>query len=297
MRNIKYLFLALAIAFSSCEETDVPNPNESAINTDFGAQNQFDKFLKREFVVPYNIEVLYKLPDVQTNYDYKLVPAEYQKSIKLANLIKYLCLDAYDAIAPSSFLKETFPKQLVFVGSPGYNSNGTILLGTAEGGLKVSLYNINSLDVSNVAQLNDFYFNTIHHEFAHVLHQNIPFSTDFEQLTYSADEEYVGGSWSTVDGYGTEQAALEAGFITRYASKSESEDFVELISHYILATETDWNATVTTAGTKGGGIINSKMAIVKSYLRDNWEIDIDVLRAEIQNRYDNLSSQDLDNIN
>ncbi|WP_043707101.1 zinc-binding metallopeptidase [Tenacibaculum ovolyticum] len=297
MKNIKYLLLALTITLSNCEETDIPNPDKSAISTDFGHQNQFDKFLKREFVAPYNIEVLYKLPDVETDYAYKLVPAEYAKSVKLANLIKYLCLDAYNAIAPTSFLKKTFPKQLVFVGSPGYNSNGTILLGTAEGGLKVSLYNINSLDVNNVDQLNELFFNTIHHEFAHVLHQNIAFSTDFEQLTLSAGEEYVGGSWSTADGYPSDLAALQAGFITRYASKSESEDFVELISHYILAKEADWATTLTTAGTTGAGIINSKMIIVKSYLKDSWEIDIDVLRAEIQNRYDNLSSQDLDNIN
>jgi len=297
MKNIKYLLLALAITLSSCEETDIPNPDKSAIDTNFGVQNQFDKFLKREFVAPYNIEVIYKLPDVQSNFDYTLVPADYQKSIRLANLIKYLCLDAYNAVAPVSFLKETFPKQLVFVGSAGYNSNGTILLGTAEGGLKVSLYNINVLDVNDVDALNRLFFNTIHHEFGHVLHQNIPFSSDFPQLTYSADERYVGGSWSTVDGYGSAQAALEAGFISLYASNQESDDFVELISHYILSTEADWNTTLTNAGTKGAGLINSKMAIIKSYLKNSWEIDIDQLRAEIQTRYDNLSSQDLDNIN
>ena len=293
MKNIKYLAIALAITLSGCQESDVPNPDKSAVNTDFGYQSQFDKFLKREFVTPYNIEILYKLPDVESNFNYSLVPSEYGKSVKLANLLKYLCLDAYNEIAPASFLKEVFPKQLVFVGSPGYNSNGTILLGTAEGGLKISLFNVNSLDVTNIAALNSLFFNTIHHEFAHVLHQRIPFSTDFQQLTYDAGHNYIGDDWSTDWAAGE---SLEAGFVSDYSSKSESEDFVELISHYVLAKEADWNTMLSNAG-PGGAIINSKMSIVKNYLINNWDIDIDELRAAVQNRYDNLGSQDLDNIN
>ncbi|MCD8411260.1 zinc-binding metallopeptidase [Tenacibaculum finnmarkense] len=290
MKNIKYIVLALAITFSGCEETNLPNTNRSAINTDFGHQNDFDKFLEKEFVTPYNIEILYKLPDIQTDFNYTLVPSEYEKSIKLANLIKYLCLDAYNAIAPASFLKETFPKQLVFVGSPGYNSNGTILLGTAEGGLKVSLYNINELDVANVEELNSSYFNTIHHEFGHVLHQKKPFSTDFNQIVGAG---YIGDEWSKKwkDG-----ESLKAGFISNYSSNQVSDDFVELISHYVLYSNEKWDATLVEAG-EGAALINAKMAIIKSYLISNWEIDIDELRTEIQKRYNNLSSQDLDKIN
>ncbi|AUC21292.1 hypothetical protein BTO15_03850 [Polaribacter sejongensis] len=291
MKKIKYLLFILVITFSSCEENDVPNPDESAISTDFGYQNQFDKFLAREFVEPYNIEVLYKLPDIESNYNYTLVPAEYEKSIKLANLIKYLCLDAYSAVAPAGFLEKTFPKMLVFVGSFGYNSNGTILLGTAEGGLKVSLYGVNDLDETSPEQLNNYYFNTIHHEFGHVLHQNIPFSTDFTQIVGAG---YIGDEWSTAWGAGE---SLQAGFISDYSSNQVSDDFVELISHYILSTESDWATTIEEAGDVGGPLINQKIAIIKAYLTSSWSIDMDELRAEIQNRYANLSSQDLDNIN
>ncbi len=180
---------------------------------------------------------------------------------------------------------------LVFVGSFGYNSNGTILLGTAEGGLKVSLYGVNDLDETSPEQLNNYYFNTIHHEFAHVLHQNIPYTTDFNQIVGAG---YISDEWSTTWGA---NESLEAGFISDYSSKSANEDFVELISHYVLASETDWEATITNAGDVGGPIINQKIAIVKAYIKSSWNIDLDELRAEIQNRYANLASQDLDNIN
>ncbi|CAM1358365.1 conserved protein of unknown function [Tenacibaculum soleae] len=290
MKNIKYLVIALAITFSNCQEKDIPNPDKSSINSELGYQNQFDKFLTKEFVTPYNIEILYKLPDVESNFNYTLVPADYQKSIRLANLIKYLCLDAYNAVAPASFLKETFPKQIVFVGSAGYNNNNTRLLGTAEGGVKISLYDINTLDITDVEALNRLFFNTIHHEFGHVLHQKIPFSTDFTEIVGAG---YIGDDWSTQWGPGE---SLQAGFISDYASNQVSDDFVELISHYVLSTETDWADIIVNAG-PGGSLITSKMSIIKSYLKNNWDFDIDDLRAEVQDRYDNLSSQDLDNIN
>ena len=47
------------------------------------------------------------------------------------------------------------------------------MLGTAEGGKKITLYEVNSLDFENVdiEVLNEYYFKTMHHEFAHILHQ------------------------------------------------------------------------------------------------------------------------------
>ena len=45
------------------------------------------------------------------------------------------------------------------VGSPAYKNNGDMILGTAEGGLKITLYNVNNINVLNVADLNYYYFN------------------------------------------------------------------------------------------------------------------------------------------
>ena len=48
-----------------------------------------------------------------------------------------------------------------------------MVLGTAEGGKKITLYNVNDLNVKkiNIEKLNNYYFETMHHEFAHILHQ------------------------------------------------------------------------------------------------------------------------------
>lgn len=292
MNKIKYWFLATAIAFvfGACSEDDEPNPDVSVINMGGGEQNDFDKYLEKTFVDPYNINFVYKWQDIEGDMDYALVPASYKNSIKMANLIKYLCLDAYEEVAPEGFLKTYFPKMFMLVGSAGYRNNGTYTLGTAEGGLKITLYLINELDVTNVQRLYSHYFRTIFHEFSHILHQTKDYTTDFDKISAT---DYVGGSWNSAWKAG-ESAAK--GFISDYSSKEVNEDFVELIAHYITNTDTSWEAKLVAAGATGRPIIEQKMAIIKSYMKDVWRIDMDDLREAIDSRAKKLDKQDLDNI-
>lgn len=294
MKKISYFLITIFITtlLGSCSENDVPNKDLSVIQGTNEQQTQFDKFLKKEFITPFNIEFLYKLPDVESDLNYALVPANYQNSVRMANLVKYLCLEPYKNVAPEGFMKEHFPKMILLVGSSAYRNNGTRVLGTAEGGLKITLYDINNLDVTNIDALNEFYFRTIYHEFSHILHQKKPYTTDFEKITPTL---YVGDSWN--EAWTASKPSNEAGFISDYSSKEPNEDFVELIAHYITNTQDQWDAKISAAGDNGGSIIQQKMLIVKDYLKNVWELDIDELRDEIQQRADNLDSQDFDNIN
>jgi substrate import-associated zinc metallohydrolase lipoprotein len=208
----------------------------------------------------------------------------------MANLVKYLCLDAYDEVAPEGFLKLYFPKMIMLVGSPAYLNNGTIILGTAEGGLKITLYDINRLDITNIDRLYEYYFRTIFHEFSHILHQTKDYTTDFDRISVT---NYVGDSWSEAWDGGS---SLQAGFISDYSSKEPNEDFVELIAHYITYSPEKWAETLDAAGANGSSIINQKMDIIRSYLSMSWDIDIDQLRNAVQTRAANLDNLDLDNI-
>ncbi|MGY0407953.1 MAG: zinc-binding metallopeptidase [Polaribacter sp.] len=296
MKKIKLVLLIsfLIVSFTSCSEKDIPDESESVVKIDGGAtKTKFDIFLNREFIVPYNIEFEYKLSDIETDFNYSIVPTTYEKGVKMANLIKYLCLEPYNKVAPKGFLKKYFPKQILLVGSAAFRNNGTRLLGTAEGGLKITLYEINNLDVTNVQNLFRLYFRTIYHEFSHILHQNIDYTTDFDKITAT---KYVGGTWNTFWDPST-KPSNKAGFISDYASKEPNEDFVELIAHYLTNTQQSWNDIISDAGSTGGPIITRKMEIVRKYLKDTWKIDIDALRDEIQSRANNLDNIDLDNIN
>lgn len=292
MNKIKYWLLVsvMVFALSACSEDDEPNPNESVINIETGEKNDFDRYLEKTFVETYNISFLYKMQDIESDMNYALVPASYENSIKMANLVKYLCLDAYEEVAPEGFLKKYFPKMFMMVGSAAYRNNGTMVLGTAEGGLKITLYKINDLDVTNIENLYKYYFRTIFHEFSHILHQTKDYTTDFDRISST---EYVGDSWN--DAW-DEKSSLEEGFISDYSSKEANEDFVELIAHYITNTPESWATKIEPAGDSGKAILEQKMAIVKSYLKEVWNIDIDALRAAIQTRASKLGEQDLDNI-
>lgn len=46
-------------------------------------------------------------------------------------------------------MKTYSPRVMQLVGSAAYDSQSSIVMGTAEGGLKVTLYNVNIIDVDN----------------------------------------------------------------------------------------------------------------------------------------------------
>lgn len=283
--------LVIAASLVTCSDNSGINKDISVVTVDTGKETAFDKYLKANYTDTYNIKFIYKWENIEADLDYALVPANYENSIKMANMVKYLCLDAYEKVAPKGFLEKYFPKMIMLIGSPAYRNNGTMVLGTAEGGLKITLYNINNLNVNNVEQLYEYYFRTIYHEFSHILHQTKPYTTDFDKIS---GKDYVSGNWNSA--WKGDKTSLSAGFISDYSSKEPNEDFVELIAHYVTNTPESWAAKIEPASDEGKAKISQKIGIVKSYLKELWQIDLDALRTEIQARGAKLSEQNLDNI-
>ena len=295
-KNKIYIFIVVLFAalFVSCSEDDLNS--ESVITEAQRVENDFDRWIVKHYVTPYNIDFKYRMEDIESDRDYNLIPADYTKSVQLAKLVEFLCLNVYDEVTGSKeFIRDYFPKMIHLVGSPAYKNNGDMILGTAEGGLKITLYNVNNINVLNVADLNYYYFKTIHHEFAHILHQTRPYPTAFNEISGS---EYVKDSWSSAWGSGSaaDAAALKAGFITPYASSAVDEDFVELIATYVTNTEATWAARLKTAGTTGAPIINYKFEIVYNYMLDTWNIDLDVLRDTVLDHQERIGELDLDEL-
>jgi substrate import-associated zinc metallohydrolase lipoprotein len=289
-KSLTYILVVLmATCFYACSEDSLSS--ESVIKVDQRKQNEFDLWLAKTYTKEYNLDFKYRLEDNESDKKYALVPADYNQSIRMANLVKYLCLDAYNEVTGSTiFMKKYFPKMIQLVGSAAYLNNGTRVLGTAEGGLKITLYEINSLDPTDVEQLNENYFRTIHHEFFHILHQTIAYSADFAKITATT---YVNDSWSKK----SSSDALKAGFITPYASKEANEDFVELVANYITHTQAEWDKSLATAGTTGKPIIDQKFTIVYNYTKTTWGIDLNALREVILRRSAAVGTLDLDKLN
>lgn len=288
-KYIYTLLFASSIVLGACSEDKLDS--HSIFDTESPERNAFDTWLLLNYVVPYNIQFNYKYIDKESDNTYNLIPAEYDKCVAMAKLTKYLWIDSYNELLGETFIKTYCPRMIQLIGSKAYNSQGSVVLGTAEGGLKITLYNVNELNANSpdIDFLNTWFFKTMHHEFAHILHQTKNYSTDFNLIS----TDYQGPSWLNLE---SDEVANTMGFITRYASFSPDEDFVEIISNYITHDAGYWENVLNNGGALGKIKLQKKFDIVRKYLKDSWSIDIDKLRDIVQRRSGSLSEVDLENL-
>ena len=292
MKKTIILSAILAVAAFSCIscKEDVLNP-ESVITVRETVATDFDKWLDENFVKPYNIDFKYRFEMNESDMNYYTIPADYQSSIKLANLVKYLCVDTYDEVAGIDFTRGYFPKMFFLIGEFEYRNNGTMILGTAEGGKKILLSGVNWLPhmlTQGPDALNEYYIKTIHHEFTHILNQTKDFQVDFSLVTGSG---YVADSWSEEP---FDRDYLQNGFISAYSQHSATEDFAEMMSIYVTNTPEYWEEQLKQAGTDGAAKITTKLGFVRSYMADSWNIDLDELRSTVIRRQNDVFNGKID---
>ena len=321
MKRIYPILFALAasLASVSCQEEQL-NP-ESVITLDSRKLNDFDKWLEANYVNPYNILVKYRYEMNESDFTYYTVPANLDCSIQMAHLVKYLCIDSYDEVGGVRFTQKYFPKEFFYIGEWEYKNNGTYILGTAEGGKKILLSGLNYLPryLSSAANLNHYYIKTIHHEFTHILNQTKDFPVEFTQVTPT---RYITESWSTSN-YNTYYR--QRGFLSTYSQDSDREDFAEILSLYVTNSAETFEEWLSLAGREvteedmdevnnshyvefhhsfpdlsvggtfpGRELIKAKVDIVRSYMKNNFDIDIDQLRATILRRQREVMAGEVD---
>jgi substrate import-associated zinc metallohydrolase lipoprotein len=279
--------VCIVLGFAACSKDEL---GDTVISEKITQENQFDKWLNANYVAPYNIAFKYKYEEIESDYDYYTIPADFNQSVKMAHLVKYLCIEAYDEVAGTVFTRSYFPKMFFLIGEWEYRNNGTFILGTAEGGKKILLTGINDIDkhIHSAEELNHYYIKTIHHEFVHIVNQTRPYSTEFKQITGSG---YVADSWSEEPYVST---YLTRGFITAYAQHSDTEDFAEMASEYMVEPDSVWQKWMDEAGEEGRALINQKLDIVKDYYQNTWNVDLDKMRRAIWRRQDDVMSGKID---
>ena len=133
-------------------------------------------------------------------------------------------------------------------------------------------------DTDNVKRV----FVTIHHEFAHILDQNIKVPVEFSQSSASG---YT-SDWLNV----SPGDARNEGFISPYGNSKKEEDWAEMVSLMIVEGKA-WfdqyvngiNYTGTTANGTTADVakarLRQKEAAVVSYFKQTWTIDFYSLQA------------------
>jgi substrate import-associated zinc metallohydrolase lipoprotein len=282
------LFICLLAIFCSCSKDEPGNVDDiPGLGGDEWEPGPIDIWIRDSLTTPYNITAKYKWDQGELDFNRTLVPPKEEKIIPVLSAIRKVWIDNYVAVAGELFMKQYSPKFFVLVGSASYNPDGTITLGTAEGGRRILLYVLNEFriksmpgyvpqDSLNVKEM----FHTIEHEFAHILHQTILYPPEFKRISVGM---YT-SNWNNVSDAG----ARADGFVTAYAMAAPDEDFVEMISMMLVEGRGGFDAIVNSiTGTSPNGItaaearsrLRQKETFVVNYFKDTWNIDFYTLQA------------------
>lgn len=261
-------------------------------------ENTNDIFLRENMFEPYGTSVRWRWDNRFIPAYEKATPIKAELVIPVTKLIKYLWIGIYESQGEKgkSFISSIYPPELQYIGSYIYQNDGSVKLGYAESGARITLLNLNGYNLQNEDWLNKpggGILSTIHHEFSHIVHQTYGMPLGFNEIS----ETYLGGGWVNT----SNQEALELGMVRNYATKDEYEDFCEIVSHFLTLSEDvfnerfinqdDCSALVDASDiekctkiNQGKQKIAKKLRIVIDYYQDNFGINLVSMRDELQRR-------------
>lgn len=295
MKLIKsgFAMLAASMLFVNCTKEDPLPPLDdiSGLGGDTWVPTAIDNWIYSNYTRPFNIAVKYKWDMSEVDLNRTLVPPKEEQIIPVMGAIKNVWVDTYVSEADSLFFKIIAPKFFVLVGSPAYNGDGSIKLGTAEGGRKVVLYNINDFRINGMPGYNANtdtagvieMFRTIQHEFAHILDQNVRVPVSFSANSansYTTD-------WLNV----SPAEARDNGFITPYSNSGRDDDWAEMVAFLLINGQEYFDAYVNSidpdnvsatgiTGLQAIQRLRDKEASVVSYFEQSWNINFRQLQTK-----------------
>ncbi len=284
--------LLLSGSLASCKKSEkLGDPSLIVgLGGDTSVPTAIDKWISDSLTTPYNISVQYKWDQADLDLSKTLVPPIESQIVPVMGAIRKVWIDTYVAEAGLDFFKKLCPKYFVLAGSPSYNVDGSVTLGSAEGGRKIVLYVMNYFRIKGMpgfvpsdSVIAKMQFHTIEHEFGHILHQNVLYPVAFKSICaglYTAN-------WNNV----SDADANQDGFVTAYAMSAFDEDFVEMISMMLTEgrdgfdrivnsiTQTSINGTTPA---QAQDRLRQKEAIVVTYFKDIWNIDFYSLQTRVR---------------
>lgn len=282
MKLLNKLIYASCLLFTlaSCDkEDDLAVRQPVGLGGDSTARGPIDTWLLDSLTRPYNIAVKYRWDPWELNLSNTLTPPDESKIVEAMAAVKRVWIDPYNAETGSElFIKRFSPKQFVLVGSVEYLPNGTVTLGQAEGGNTITFFDINqNFDQNKVSSLRRM-IQTSHHEFAHILHQNVMYPQEYKSISSTLGLTGYTSTWFNV----FPDEALEEGYITPYAMASPDEDFVEMIANMLVEGKTRFDELVASTNATAQQSLRQKEQIVVDYFSKVWNIDFYSLQKRVQ---------------
>jgi substrate import-associated zinc metallohydrolase lipoprotein len=271
---LKYMVVAAALAgfAAACSDDDKFGP--SIISTEPEPMTEVDYWIRDNYG-KYNIDILYKWNDFETDQEYDLVPPQENVVVPCLEIIQRVWMNPYLTLGGERFFKTTSPKQVMLLGSRVFVDDN-VIIGEAQQGNRITLYGLNGLNPKD-AETVRAWTQAFHHEYVHILHQTVKYPRTYEEL--SSGKYTI--NWQGIP----ELTAQDQGFITPYAMADPNEDFAEMVSNFIRVDESRWNnyfAALQSRNAEGYRILRQKETLALQYMKNVWGIDLYELRDLVQ---------------
>jgi substrate import-associated zinc metallohydrolase lipoprotein len=269
----KIVVLSTALFLGACAG-DEPL-TKSILDVSTPSKTELDNWIDINYLNPYNINIRYKWNQNTVDNNRFLYPPLQSKVQPALEIVQKIWLDSYKAIAGPDFVKTIAPREFVLVGGRNLNTTGTITLGLAEAGQRITLFETDKVNKSDRENVKRF-VHTIQHEYIHILNQTKPF--DEKTLSKITPSGYTSNWYAT-----STTVAREEGFITDYARSNINEDFAEMAAIMLINSKDEYEA-ILDGITDADAVINikAKEAVVVKYFKDAFGIDFYQLRDEAE---------------
>lgn len=214
----------LGVAMSCYPDESV----ESPVKEQPVSEEPLDQYIQTNFIDEYGVAVRYKYVDRYVDQTKRVAPPRLEVVQPMLNFLTEFWVQPFVSVpSGNAFFRAHVPAEAIFIGSTIYNADGTVTLGTADAGARITLTEVNFIDRDN----EDWIFRqlgTIYHEFAHIMHQRYNLPPNWQEIS---PQGYTSlGSWYNL----TDDEALERGFVSPYGTSTFNEDFAECVAFMLF---------------------------------------------------------------
>ena len=306
LKNILYILIVLVTIASCSKESDVVYDATKGFSE---STDPIDLYIDEHILKPFGVAIRWREVEPYIGSTQSATPPKREVVTTMVDLVRDVWIQPFlEMPDKGKFLKENFPIELIFVGSPIRNDNGSILLGQADSGAVITFTSINDVDFSSKPEVLRL-IHTAEHEFSHVAHQKYNLPVGFKKVTPS---NYKANNWLNMGNEVQRNSprisneAIGLGMVSNYATSAPEEDFAELISTYITSEQKEFEEryleiedceAITDKDEKKGceeknegrPFIKEKLELSKAFYQSNFNINLDDLRTEILSRIDTFT--------
>jgi substrate import-associated zinc metallohydrolase lipoprotein len=283
-----FFFTAVLILIvnASCDKEDDVN---APIITHTPSEDALDQYIQTNYTDEYGIAVRYKFVDRYVDQNKRVTPPKLEVVQPMLDFLNEYWIEPFTTVANGdAFFRDHVPAEVIFIGSTIYNADGTVTLGTADAGARITLTEVNFIDVEDDAWIFR-QLGTIYHEFAHIMHQRYNLPAGWQNIS---PQGYTSlGSWYNL----TDDEALQRGFVSPYGTSTFNEDFAELVAFLLYDPDfyekyiEDEEGCVTAecvAKNDGRAKLRVKYNAALSHYKQNTGVDLlkvrDIIQAKLE---------------